>query len=145
MTNNYLRLVLRAMLVFLWVPAIACAATITLQTTLDEITWPVAMLVAFLSTLSGATALVVRIDRELRAQASPEPLRWPWLFTGAHMMGSWLAGASAFIVAEGQNLNDWLELGMIVAFSFVGAKAIEKLAESFLGRASTLIGDTTKN
>lgn len=145
MTNTYIRRTLRAMLVFLWPPALAIAATVTLQRTLDEITWPVMLLVAFLSTLSGATALVVRIDRELRAAPSPEPLRWPWLFTGAHMMGSWLAGATAFIVAEGQNLNDWLELGMIVAFSFVGAKAIEKLAESFLGRAAAVIGDVTKN
>ena len=89
------------------------------------------IVVIALSTLAGATALVIRIDRELRDKPGVVFER-PTLFAVAHMLGSWLAGTLAFILAESQNMNDWGELGFIITASFMGAKFIELVAEKYL-------------
>ena len=92
MNQTYLRLVLRALLVALWLPALAFAATvqkgaITIDNTLDQLSWSVLLVVWLLSTLSATTALVIRIDRELRVE-KVKKLPRPYLFTAAHMLGS---------------------------------------------------------
>jgi len=128
---HYFRVVLRCMLIGLWVPTIAFASTITLDKTLEGITLPTLVIVFVLSSLSGATALLQRIDRELRESAT-KTLPRPALFATAHMLGSWLAGCLAFMLAENQDVNDWLELGIIVVASFAGAKFIESISEKYL-------------
>ncbi|WP_395055178.1 hypothetical protein [Polaromonas sp.] len=132
MNPLYLRIVLRVMLLALWAPSLAIAASvITLNQTLGEVTFLVVGVVGVLSTLAGATALILRIDKELRDQPAAALPR-PYLFASAHMLGSWLAGALAFITAEAQDMNDWSELGLIVVASFSGARFIEVLAEKYL-------------
>jgi len=131
MSANYLRIVLKCLLVALWLPALAIAGTVTLDQTLDGITLPTLIIVFVLSSLSGATALLQRIDRELRTSVT-KTLPRPTLFASAHMLGSWLAGCLAFMLCENQNANDWLELGVIVAASFAGAKFIESISEKYL-------------
>lgn len=135
MNTGYLRTILRLLLVGLWTPTLAVAAVaVTLQSTLSDVSGLAVVIVVALSTLSGATALVTRIDRELRDRPDATLPR-PWLFASAHMLGSWLAGALAFIIAEGQQFNDWLELGFVIAASFTGAKFIEAIAEKYLAKA----------
>lgn len=133
MNINYLRIVLRCMIAALWLPALAFAGTVTLHETLDGISLTTLGIVFVLSSLSGATALLQRIDRELRASEA-RALPRPALFASAHMLGSWLAGSLAFIVAEGQDMNDWVELGLIICASFAGAKFIEAASEKYLSR-----------
>lgn len=135
MTVRYLLSIFRLLLLVLWTPTLAMAAmAVTLQKTLSDVPGLVLLIVAGLSTLSGATALVMRIDRELRDKPGTTLLN-PALFVSAHMLGSWLAGALAFIIAEGQNFNDWAELGFVITASFTGAKFIETIAEKYLARA----------
>lgn len=133
MTTHYLRIVLRCMLISLWVPALAFASTVTLDKTLEGITGLTVVIVFVLSSLSGLTALLQRIDQELRVMKVKELPR-PTLFAAAHMMGSWSAGTLAFVICEGQNSNDWLELGIIVVASFAGAKFIESISEKYLAQ-----------
>ena len=133
MTTHYLRVVLKCLLISLWVPAIAFASTVTLDETLEGLTLPTLIIIFVLSSLSGATALLQRIDRELR-ESQTKKLPRPTLFAAAHMLGSWMAGCLAFLLCENQNANDWLELGIIVAASFAGAKFIESISEKYLAQ-----------
>lgn len=133
MNIDYIRITLRCMMLALWLPAIAFASTVTLSQTLSGVTPSALVIVVLLSSLSGATALLQRIDRELR-DTNAATLPRPALFACAHMLGSWLAGSLAFILAEGQNVNDWLELGLIICSSFAGAKFIEAVSEKYLSR-----------
>lgn len=133
MNANYLLTVMRCMLLGLWIPTLAIASTITLDKTLEGITWPTLIIVFALSTMSGATALLQRIDRELR-ESKDKTLPRPTLFAAAHMLGSWLAGALAFLICEGQDANDWVELGIIIVASFAGAKFIESISEKYLAQ-----------
>ena len=133
MTALYLRVVLRCMLAAMWAPALAMASTVTISKTLEGMTASTLAIVFVLSTLSGATALIQRIDRELRS-GTEKTLPRPTLFAAAHMLGSWMAGTLAFLIAEAQDANDWLELGIIIVASFAGAKFIESISEKYLAQ-----------
>lgn len=131
MSVLYIRIVLRCMLLAMWLPALAVAGTVTIEKTFEGMTAVSFMIVFVLSTLSGATALIQRIDRELRESVDKKMPR-PTLFAAAHMLGSWLAGTLAFLISEGHDVNDWLELGVIIIASFAGAKFIESISEKYL-------------
>ncbi len=114
-----------------WPSALVWASNVTLTQTLSSLSFTVCALVAVLSTLSGLTALAMRIDAELRTSAS-RVLPRPWLFASAHMLGSWLAGILMFAVGEANNINDWVEIILIILGSFGGAKTIEYMTERYL-------------
>jgi len=133
MSIHYSLVVLRCVLLVLWVPTLALASTITLDKTLSGITLPTLIIVFTLSTMSGLTALLQRVDRELR-QSVDKKLPRPTLFAAAHIFGSWLAGTLSFLIAEGGDWNDWLELGFIICASFAGAKFIESISEKYLAQ-----------
>jgi len=133
MSVNYLLVVLRCMLLILWLPTLALASTVTLGETLEDVSFFTVILVFALSSLSGATALLQRIDRELRGSVDKKLPR-PTLFAAAHMLGSWLAGCLAFLICENLNSNDWLELALIICASFTGAKFIESISEKYLAQ-----------
>lgn len=119
----------------LWLPVLAMAAP--LVTGLDvvmAISPALAATAIALSTLSGATALATRIDRELSA-APDKPMPRLWLTCTAHMLGSWLAGSLGFVLAQSQHMDVWLGLGLVIAASFTGAKFIEGITERYMSRA----------
>ena len=105
---TYIRRVLRALVLIMWAPMPVWAATVIADSgaaglsEFEEIRWGVLALAFGLSTLSGATALVWRLDRELRA-APDGKLPRLWLFVASNLMGSWLAGAFALV----QVLTGW--------------------------------------
>lgn len=134
MTTRYLRICLRAMLICLWAPTLSTAAALLVVVD-GTVAVPVSLLIvtAMLSSLSGATALVIRIDRELRSTPG-QPLPRPWLFAASHMLGSWLAGTLAFMVGQQQKVDVWFALGFVIVASFLGAKFIELMAEKYLSR-----------
>lgn len=133
MNQQYLRAAINALLVVLWMPALAWAGSITLDKTIASVSPMVLVAVMVLSTLAGVTALLLRIQAELKASGGPLPQ--PWLFAAAHMSGSWLAGLLAFAIGEAGNMNDWTELIFVIVGSFLGAKFIEKVAEKYLPSA----------
>ncbi len=133
MNINYLRLCLRALTVLLWLPAVAWAGTLITVDGLVSVPLSLVVISSMLSTMSGATALLIRIDKELQA-APDKPLPRPWLFCAAHMGGSWMAGTLGFIVSRHQGMDVWLAMGLVIAASFLGAKFIELVAERYLSR-----------
>jgi hypothetical protein len=140
LTARHLRAAVWVLLLTLWAPvALAVGALATPAAPVVAVALEVSPLLllisAALSTLSGATALLLRIDRELTA-APDRPLPRPWLFCSAHMLGSWLAGVMAFIGSQRADLSGWEVLFAVLVASFVGARAIEMVAERWLARFS---------
>ena len=93
---------------------------------------PVLMVLAVvISSLSGATALLMRIDRELSG-APDKPLPRPWLMCASHMAGAWLAGTAAFIGSRQAGFDVWPTLGIVLTASFASAKFLEMWVERLL-------------
>jgi hypothetical protein len=98
------------------------------------------VLTAIISTLSGGTALAWRIndlmlkeDERVAAQGGERrPFVRPWLFAGAHMGGSWMAGTLLFLFARAGDWGVWHTLAGVLIASFAGAKFIELAAERWL-------------
>lgn len=122
-------------LFFTW-PTVCLASSVTLTGTIDQLTFGVFLIVFAISTLSGVTALVIRVDRELRDKPG-QPLPRPYLFVACHMLPSWLAGLLAFFICESQNIGDWTELIVIALSAFTGSKFIEAAVEQYLKRTHT--------
>ena len=129
----YLTSMLHAVLFFMWTPGLAMAAAVaSSQSDIGSVSWVLACVAILLSTLSGITALLYRVERELRA-APDQPLMRPWLLAISHMACSWSAGALAFLIGEAQDMSDWYELAGVIAASFMGATFIQAAAEKWIG------------
>ena len=133
--KSYLIRIINAALTSLWMPslAIAAVAVATEDDGVAAISLALAGVALLLSTLSGVTALLWRVERELRDQPD-KPLLRPWLFAASHMACSWLAGALAFTLSEAQNLNEWWEVSAVIAASFAGATFVQAAAERILSK-----------
>lgn len=156
MNLHFVRSCLRAMLCLMWAPALligalaglspsfAFAGAIIVITIDGGTTVPLSLVIinTFLASMSGGTALVLRIDKELRADPG-KPLTRPWLFCLAHMSGSWLAGTLAFLLGQTTTWVVWYKLGFVIAAAFMGAKFVESVAEKMLGRAPVPPADKT--
>lgn len=130
----YLSRALRILVLIMWLPMpVWAAAVLAPGHPFDAIDFPVLALAFGLSTLSGATALVWRLDQELR-KAPDGILPRPWLFAASNILGSWTAGALAWVSAQGQDVGVWPTLAMVIAISFGGARAIELLAERYINK-----------
>jgi hypothetical protein len=123
----------------LMAPVVARAAP-TVETAQFILSLTPSLVIAFawiLSSLSGATALLIRLDRQLAADP-PKPLARPLLSCASHIAGSWLAGVLAFMLSLRLGLDVWeLFVGVICA-SFLGATFIERLAERYTHRMQPL-------
>jgi hypothetical protein len=133
MTPVYLSRALRILVVLMWLPMPVWAVTVAATHPFHTIDFPVLALAFGLSTLSGATALVWRIDQELR-NAPDGKLPRPWLFATSNILGSWTAGTLAWVAAQSQGAGVWLTLAVVIAISFGGARAIEALAERYINK-----------
>lgn len=134
---NYLRRALWAPIVLMWIPMAAWAATVSEAPVFEGVDWSVLALAFGISTLSGATALVWRIDRELRT-APDGKLPRPWLFVLSNALGSWTAGALAWLISQSQGVSVYPTMVVVILLSFGGASAIEKLAEKYINREGPL-------
>lgn len=131
----YLSRALRILIFVMWLPMPVWAATVATIHPFDTIDFPVLALAFGLSTLSGATALVWRLDQELRK--SPDgTLPRPWLFAASNIFGSWTAGTLAWVAAQGQDAGVWLTLASVIAVSFGGARVLEKVSEKYSEKLS---------
>lgn len=132
----YLSRALRTLTVIMWLPMPVWAATVATATAthpFDSVDLSVLALAFGLSTLSGATALVWRLDAELR-QSPDGKLPRPLLFASANLLGSWTAGALAWIASQSQQSGTWATLAAVIVLSFAGARGIELLAERYLNK-----------
>lgn len=118
------------LLLALWPPT--TWAAVTLMNTLEGLSWGIIGILFFISTLAGLTSLAVRLDREVRTTG--RPIIAPLLFATVNMLGAWTAAAFAFFIAEGTDLGDWTELGLILISSFGGARVLEKAAVNYLDK-----------
>lgn len=136
MRQGYWIRVLHAAVIYLWAPApvlAAAAVAMARGDSVESVSVALAGVALLLSTLSGVTALLWRVERELRAEPD-KPLPRPWLFASSHMACSWLAGALAFALSEAQSLNEWWEVSAVIAASFAGATFVQAAAERMLGK-----------
>lgn len=131
--NTYISRCLRTLIAIIWLPVPAWAASVIAVNPLTEIDWSLLALAFGLSTLSGATALVWRLDSELRKSADGLLPR-PWLFAASNLMGSWTAGSLAWITSQGQASSVWATLAAVIVLSFGGARLIELLAERYINK-----------
>ena len=111
--------------------AIAVATNPQAELALDPL---LVILAVVISTLSGGTSLAVRVNNLLMGgeEGEPKPLVQPWLFAGAHMGGSWMAGCAAFFMGRANDWGVWTLLLGVLFMSFLGAKGIELAAEKWL-------------
>lgn len=136
LTAPHLRRTIWSMLLLVWLPFLAFPSWAVVMGTASALedplnVPPVLLFVTMaISTLAGATALSIRIDRELSA-APDRPLPRPWSMSISHMLGAWTAGMAAFIVAQQGALSVWATLGMVLTGSFLNAKFLEWLTERY--------------
>lgn len=110
----------------------AAYAAVTIMNTLEGLTWAIVGILFFISTLAGLTSLVYRLDKEVRH--SGKPMVAPLMFAAVNMLGAWTAAVFAFFVAEGTNLGDWTELGLVLVFSFGGARLLERAVDKYIDK-----------
>ena len=133
MIQKYIFNLTKLIVLMMWpLTVLAAVATGTVDTFSDITT--IHILVMFvISTLSGLTALTIRIDSELKTQ-NIEKLPRPRLFVSSHMLGCWLAGVLATAVSQSNNFGIWTQIIVMIVASFTGAKFVEKISEIYIGK-----------
>jgi hypothetical protein len=131
--TRYTIAVLKLILMMLWPVSVMAAASAPVEP--FGISGMQVLVMSVISTLSGLTALTIRIDAELKKIES-ETLPRPRLFVSSHMLGSWLAGVLAFSLAEQSNVGIWAEIIAVTVASFSGARFVEAMSEKYLDSVS---------
>lgn len=132
------------LLVVVWPISIAAAATTVDTTSISSVLTMESLITVFLlSTLAGATALVVKLDSDLKKNDVSKNL---FLFATSNMLGSWLAGIIGYILAKATSVdNVWNQLLLICLMAYTGARGLEKLSEYRLGKAIDLVSIKPQN
>lgn len=133
MNSWYILTVLKLIIWMLWPITVSAALATGTTDPFVGITGMHILVLSVISTLSGLTALTIRIDSEL-SKCKDEPLPRPKLFVASHMLGSWLAGVLAVVMSENNILSVWTEITLVIVASFMGAKFIEKVSEFYIGK-----------
>jgi hypothetical protein len=135
MTLRYILVILKLVIALLWPITVSAAVVTGAVDPFTGITGMHVLVLSIISTLSGLTALTIRIDSELK-QAENSTLSRPTLFVSSHMLGSWLAGVLAVAVSQINNYSVWSQISIVIAASFSGAKFVEKISEFYVGKAT---------
>ncbi len=118
------------LIIFLLWPITLSAAALSVNDPFNSITGMHILIMTAISTLSGVTALTLRIDNELKIQKTANLPR-PILFVSSHMLGSWLAGILAFALSQHNEFTVWWQISFVIVASFSGAKFVEKMSELY--------------
>ncbi|GAA4321726.1 hypothetical protein GCM10023144_01160 [Pigmentiphaga soli] len=113
----------RTILLLLW-PVTVHAAAMTFGEAMEQVTGFEWVAVAVLSTLAGATALLIKISGMANEDPPVSVHNMP-LLIGAHMCGSWLAGLMTFFAAKHLEWGPMLVALSIPAVAFGGARGCE--------------------
>jgi hypothetical protein len=133
MTLRYVLVILKLVIAMLWPITVSAAVVTGAVDPFIGITGMHVLVLSIISTLSGLTALTIRIDSELK-QAENSTLSRPTLFVSSHMLGSWLAGVLAVAISQINNFSVWSQISIVIAASFSGAKFVEKISEFYVGK-----------
>lgn len=112
--------------VYVLMPATAWATSITLHETLMHVPMMSWLMVGILSTVWGLAALLAAL------KGAGEVAR-PVVFTASHMLGSWVAGCSMFLLAESADMPDLAEALSIGTAAYCGARFMDWLASRLTG------------
>lgn len=135
MALRYVLVVLKLVIAILWPITVSAAVVTGAVDPFVGITGMHVLVLSIISTLSGLTALTIRIDSELK-KVGNESLPRPTLFVSSHMLGSWLAGVLAVAVSQINNYTVWAQISVVIAASFSGAKFVEKISEFYVGKVT---------
>jgi cell shape-determining protein MreD len=134
MTLRYILVILKLVIALLWPITVSAAVVTGAVDPFTGITGMHVLVLSIISTLSGLTALTIRIDSELK-QAENSTLSRPTLFVSSHMLGSWLAGVLAVAVSQINNYSVWSQISIVIAASFSGARFVERVSEFYISKA----------
>lgn len=118
------------LIIFLLWPITLSAAVLSSEDPFNSISGLHILIMTAISTLSGVTALTLRIDNELKSRKTTHLPR-PILFVSSHMLGSWLAGILAFALSQHNDFTVWWQISFVIVASFSGAKFVEKMSELY--------------
>jgi hypothetical protein len=145
-STRYLLAMIHAMVLFMW-GGTAAAATLALSDKAHLsalLTDPLVLTIATaIATAAGITTLAMRVNM-LLTQSPDQPLVRPWLFAVAHLGGSYLAAVAALLLASMQKFEADTALFGVLLLSFVGAKALEVMAEKYLAVVRITNGQATQ-
>lgn len=127
--------ILKLTVFLLWPIAVSAAVVVDKYNPFETISGLHVLVMCAISTLSGVTALTLRIDAELK-RARTKNLPRPVLFASSHMLGSWLAGVLAFAMANHSAMGVWAQISLVIVASFTGAKFVEKASEIWIKKVS---------
>lgn len=133
MTPWHALAVLKLILIMLWPITVSAAVATGTIDPFVGITGMHILVLSVISTLSGLTALTIRIDSELKKFKNSKLPR-PKLFVASHMLGSWLAGILAVVISQQNEFTVWTQIALVIIASFMGAKFIEKMSEIYVGK-----------
>lgn len=133
MVNKYVLAILKLMVFLLWPLSVSAAVAAGAIDPFVGITALHILVMVVISTLSGLTALTIRIDSELKKYKN-KTLPRPMLFVSSHMLGSWLAGILSVAISQQNNFGIWAQITIIIVASFTGAKFVEKVSEIYVGK-----------
>ncbi len=132
MNQRYI-LILSKALFLLWPLSVTAAVAAGTVDPFVGITAIHVLVMLIISTLSGLTALTIRLDSELKKFRNKKLPR-PRLFVSSHMLGSWLAGVLSVSIAQQNNFGVWAQITIVIAASFSGARFVEKISEFYVGK-----------
>ena len=135
MALKYTLVVLKLIIAMLWPLSVSAAVATGAIDPFTGITGMHILVLFVISTLSGLTALTIRIDAELKA-ANSNTLSRPVLFVSSHMMGSWLAGVLAEALSQINNFTVWTQITVVIVASFTGAKFVERVSEFYINKVT---------
>jgi len=135
MAQIYAYGVLKLVIFLLWPITVSAAVVSGAVDPFIGITGVQVLVMFIISTLSGLTALTIRLDSELRKQKDNQ-LPNPALFVVSHMLGSLLAGTLAVALSQHNNFTIWIQVSIVIAASFSGAKFVEKISELYIGKVT---------
>lgn len=133
MALRYALTVLKLTIALLWPFSVMAAVATGSVDPFTGITGMHILVLSAISTLSGLTALTIRIDSELKA-AQTNKLPRPTLFVSSHMLGSWLAGILSVAIAQSASFSVWNQIAIVIVASFSGAKFVEKISETYINK-----------
>ena len=133
MIHRYLFNLSKLILLFMWPLSVSAALAAGAIDPFVGITTLHVLVMLIISTLSGLTALTIRLDSELK-KFKNRKLPRPRLFVSSHMLGSWLAGVLSVSIAQQNNYGIWAQISIVIVASFSGAKFVEKASEFYVGK-----------
>ena len=137
MVQKYIFSLIKLLVIMMWPLSVAAAVVTGTVDSFSDITTLHILIMLVISTLSGLTALTIRIDSELKTH-NIDKLPRPRLFVSSHMLGCWLAGILSTAVSQSNQFAIWTQIIILIVASFTGAKFVEKISEIYVGKITEI-------